>query len=758
MNKKAAFDFTQLLHKLLSVMQHLRLMLILFCLGALGGVIIFSYTTPVYYSRSLLSWQVFGIPFHDDSEGKSGSVSYYNLWRDLKIQLEAEQLVKDTAVNMKVVKVSDDMDVVRSVIRISRILYRDHNTLVIEVYATNPAIVRDFPVALVQTYQEHQAKLRKEHREKAVGKYLAEIDQLKSKINEELKKRLDFERDSKMASLTIKQERLLKLPADIERCKAQLKRMDEIRANFENNKNSADYIGKLSMLSAFDKEWSEEEKAKTGEVVKRAPSERSPFTQSTMPPAQVDIVVGPQLEEGSEPWRKLEREQRSLREDIRQQSQKYLPGHEVMVKLESQLKEVDHRLNAELSVATDRFQLEYTRVKERLPQLEAALPEYYETLKQYEQFRNDYTLLAKGEEDWNAAHADLSKKIKAIQFGDQKQQIELIFGSYEALDDKSPISPTPKKAMMIAVALMIAMGIGIPVGLEFINSTVSRMPQLEARLNVRGLGMVPRASPKLLEEIFRSPALGAKVPNFLLECFRVIRSNIILHPVMNGKTQVIAITSARPSEGKSTMAANLSWAFFSMGEKTLLVDVDLRRGRIHEILDLDNTHGLSNYFSGEAAASEIVQHTVNPNLDVVTRGGFVNGASEYLCRDVFEDLMTEWRGKYDRIILDCPPVLGLSETIATQRVADGVVVVVRAESTKMMEVETCIDQLKRGSAGIFGFVLNRLDLDKPSNHYYYYYSSPYYYANADISIDEQAASHGERKRQKTAKHVESNKV
>ena len=762
MNKKAPFDFTQLLHKGLSILQHARLILILCCLGALSGVVIYSYTVPVYYSRSLLSWQVFGLPFHDDTEGKSDAVSYYNMWRDLKIQLEADQLMMDTAIRLGVAKQGDDMDVVRGVIRISRILYRDHNTLVVEVYATDPAIVRDLPVTLVQVYQENQAKLRKDHREKAVGKYLSEIDLLKTKINEELKKRLDFERENKMVSLTIRQERLLKLPADIERCKAQLKRMEELRANVVSSPGSVDAITKLALLSAYDKEWSEDEKLKTGEVIKRAPAERSPFTQGTIAPTKVDVmVVGPQLEEGSEPWRKLEKEQRSLREDIRQQGQKYLPGHEIMVKLAEKLRDVDHRLEAEVGVATQRFDTEYTRVKERLPQLEAQLPDYYETLKQYEQYRNDYSLLAKGEEDWSNAHADLSKKIKAIQFGDQKHQIELAFGSYESMEDKNPISPTPRKAMMIGLAMMIALGLGIPIGLEFLNSTVSRLPQLEARLNVRGLGMVPRASPLLLEEIFRSPALGAKVPNFLLECFRVIRSNIILHPVMNGQTQVVAITSARPSEGKSTLAANLSWAFFSMGEKTLLIDVDLRRGRIHEILNLDNAKGLSNYFSGESSASEIVQTTDNPNLDVVTRGGFVNGASEYLCRDVFQELILGWRQKYDRIVLDCPPVLGLSETIATQRVADGVVVVVRAESTKMTEVETCIDQLKRGSAGIFGFVLNRLDLDKPSNHYYYYYSSPYYYANADLEIDQQNNAPrppAGKRGQKEAKYVESNKL
>ena len=87
------------------------------------------------------------------------------------------------------------------------------------------------------------------------------------------------------------------------------------------------------------------------------------------------------------------------------------------------------------------------------------------------------------------------------------------------------------------------------------------------------------------------------------------------------------------------------------------------------------------------------------------------------------------RGRYDRIVLDSPPVLGLSETIAIQRVADCLVVLVRAEQTKLVDVDNCVDQLKRGGSHLLGFVLNRLDLAKPSNHYYYYYSSPYYYTH-----------------------------
>lgn len=732
-SKKTAFDIAQMIPKALSILQHLRLICILAVLGAMAGMIAFSYTTPVYYSRSLLSWQVFDLPFHDETEIKSQGSSYFTLWRTLKLELEADQLKKDVAVKLGIAKPSDDIEAVRNVIRISRILYRDHNTLVIEVYATDPEVVREYPAALVEAYQEHKMQQRKEHRDKAVARYIVESDQLREKINEELTKKADFEKQNELATLAIRQERLIRLPADLERSKSQLKRMDEIRGHFSSTSDKLDVVGKLSLLSAFEKEWANEEKAKTGDVVKRAPTDASPFLQGPAPlSTNVDVVVvNPQVEEGADPWRKLEKEHRSLTEDIRQNSQKYLPGHEIMVKLTDRLREVNHLLEVELQVALQRFELEYNRVKNRLPEIERQMPEYYATVSEYEKHRTNYSILAKEGEDWKTAQTELRKKIGAIQFGDMKQQIELLFGNYEQLDDKQPISPTTSKALMISLALALGLGLGVPIALEFINSTVSRIPQIEGRLGLRGLGMVPVASKKLLEDVFRSPAIGARVPNFLLECFRVIRSNIILHPGQSGKSQVIAITSARPSEGKSTLAANLSWAFFSMGERTLLIDTDLRRGRIHEILNLDNTAGLSSYFEGKVAVSDIIRSTENPNLEVLTRGPFVAGASEFLCRDVFADLIAELRTKYDRIILDGPPVLGLSETIAIQRVTDGVVVVVRAENTKMMDVELCVDQLKRGGANIFGFTLNRLDLSKPANHYYYYYSSPYYYTNIE---------------------------
>lgn len=740
--KKHNFELSDIFYRLLSIGQYLRLMLILASLGAMGGLIAYCYSPPLYASRTLVNWHVFGLPFNDEVESRnSGGVSYMNLWRELKLGLEAESLLKEALIRLGVAKVEDDMDTIRGIVRINRFFFRDTRTLSHEVVSGNPLVVKELTNCMVDLYQSAQAQGRKEYRDKAVTKYLSEIDQLKAKINEGLDSKLDFEKKTQLASLTIRQERVMRLPADIERCKAQLSRMREIYSDFDNASSKLDTIGKLSLLSAFDKEWREDEKIKAGDVVRRAPntgSASTPFTQVAPAAAKVDVVVvGPDVAQSGETWRKLEKEARTIEEEIKSKSIEFLPGHSVIRGLQSQLSDVRRSLDGELELALKRFSLEFDRIKARLPELESQLPEYYSTVQEYERFRKDYALIEKGQEDWSAAHNELSKRIAAIQFGDQKNQIELIASTQELLEDKIPVSPTFSKSLMISIALSIGLSLGVPFALDFINSTINRIPQLEDRLGLTGLGMVPNSEKSLLEEVFRSPAMGAKVPNFLLECFRVIRSNIILHPGRGGASQVIMVTSARPSEGKSTNAANIAWSFFSMGERTLLIDTDLRRGRVHSILKLKNETGLSSYFAGNTSESEVIQKTANPNLDVITRGPFVAGSSEFLCREVFERMMASLRERYDRIILDAPPILGLSETVALQRLADGVVLIVRAENTKVVDVDTSVQQLKRADTVFFGFVLNRLDLSKPSNHYFYYYSSPNYYL--DYGGDEDIA-------------------
>src|SRR5690606_21787354 len=149
--------------------------------------------------------------------------------------------------------------------------------------------------------------------------------------------------------------------------------------------------------------------------------------------------------------------------------------------------------------------------------------------------------------------------------------------------------PNKRKLVMLSLLLGFAGAIGIPTVLNLLDSSATSLAQLEDYLDLKGLGIVPLTNPDFLDAVHRSPAQGAAVPNYILECFRVIRANIGLDATFDGiESQGILVTSARPQEGKTTQAANLAWAYHSLGEKVLLVDCDLRRGRQHTLLKINN--------------------------------------------------------------------------------------------------------------------------------------------------------------------------
>jgi capsular exopolysaccharide synthesis family protein len=201
--------------------------------------------------------------------------------------------------------------------------------------------------------------------------------------------------------------------------------------------------------------------------------------------------------------------------------------------------------------------------------------------------------------------------------------------------------------------------------------------------------------------------------------------------------KVIFLTSARPSEGKSLTAANLTWAFQSMGARTLLVDLDFRRGRVHRFFKGSSEKGLCQVLTGESRLEDVTMSTRLPLMKYISRGPTINGSSELLCRLGIEGLVEQWRKQYDWIILDSPPVLGLSETTTLQRVADAVVMVVRAEQTSVTDVKSALVQLIKANAKIVGFVLNSVDMTKMSNYYNNYYYSQHYY---DTLSDDDATS------------------
>ena len=189
------------------------------------------------------------------------------------------------------------------------------------------------------------------------------------------------------------------------------------------------------------------------------------------------------------------------------------------------------------------------------------------------------------------------------------------------------------------------------------------------------------------------------------------------------------ITSSMPKEGKTVVASNLAISFGQSGARTLLLDTDLRRGRLHRLFGLRKSPGLSDYLLDKVPLEEAIRPSGKENLSILSAGQHIESGTELLGSPKFADLMVKARSQYDRIIVDTPPVLGLSETSILQNEVDGVLFVIWSGRTPIRNVKTAIDLLASNGANFYGFILNRLDLSTTTNYYqYYYYSSEYYHS------------------------------
>jgi len=719
------FDPTRIITQAFSYLKHVRLMLVVFSTAILCGVSYFLYATPVFSSKSLIHFQSYGTPVRDSELPETGN---YNAGVTLALldRLKSQEIQIAAAHRLGLVgehsTYEDLLDHIPSIV--IRILDTRH--MEVTVLAYNADVVRDYSEVLVQEFQRIQEESWKQFRDGALERYALQLKELEEKVAENTDALSVMERDQHFIQMTIEQQSLLEIPKEIVETQERIKRMDAVRETLEKYESEEagedNTIAILSILSSFE----EDTKVDVGNLVQRS---LSPGRAAVGPARPTEVqVVTPADVDSIEPWREIERRKRVTETQIREASVVLLPEHPKMREHQDELENLTRSLVSEMSVLREKFDLEYRRLKERLLQLEARIPEYQKVTEEFGKSSIQFNSIEQAQTMWDEARKRLASKLATVTFTDDFDWVQLNFKGHTSLRDDVPVSPNKRKLLMMTLLLGLGGAIGLPTLLNLLDSSARSLAQLEDYIGLKGIGIVPLTDPDFLEAVHRSPAQGAAVPNYILECFRVIRANIGLDSKFDGiASQVVLFTSARPQEGKTTLAANLAWAYHSMGEKVLLVDCDLRRGRQHLLLKLDNGAGMSKMLTGQISPENAIIHTEQKGFDAVPRGPIIAGSTELLCQEDFFKLVQYWRTRYDRIILDCPPVLGLSESVSLQRLADGVVLVVRSEKTPMRDVRDAVTVLRKTGAHFFGFVLNSVDLSKLGNYYqYYYYSAPYY--------------------------------
>ena len=228
---------------------------------------------------------------------------------------------------------------------------------------------------------------------------------------------------------------------------------------------------------------------------------------------------------------------------------------------------------------------------------------------------------------------------------------------------------------------------------------------------------------KIFKSDKNTDLLVDRYPNDLTsESIRTLRTNLRFSSV-DAKVRTIAVTSTKPGEGKSFISSNLAQSFASTGKKVLLIDCDLRKGRLHRVFDLVNVYGLSNCLIDETDdINKYINRTVIKNLSIITRGECPPNPSELLNSKKFVALIDKLKERFDVIIFDCPPCNGLSDALIVGTYADDVLIVSSEGSTTKTALSAAKKALDNVNAHITGNILNNIKLSQHVYGKYYYYS------------------------------------
>ncbi|HEY4784104.1 MAG TPA: polysaccharide biosynthesis tyrosine autokinase, partial [Chthoniobacterales bacterium] len=274
--------------------------------------------------------------------------------------------------------------------------------------------------------------------------------------------------------------------------------------------------------------------------------------------------------------------------------------------------------------------------------------------------------------------------------------------------------------LMLGALVGLVVGLGLAFFIEYLDTSVKTMEDVESLLGVPVLAIIPKNIRLLHKEAGDSPDA---------EAYRILRTNIEFNR-KNPQANSISIVSGGPGEGKSTTIANLAFICAQGGYSTLVVDADLRRPVQHELFDIDNQKGLTNYLTTEMQLDEVILPTSVENLSVLPSGILPSDAVGILNSQRMSDMISELKLRYDIVFFDSPPMLGVSDASVLASEVDQTIIVVQHRRFPRAML-TRVKQAILGVGGtVLGVVLNNVDLKHDQNYYYYtnYYG---YYQTRD---------------------------
>src|SRR6202046_3376540 len=442
---------------------------------------------------------------------------------------------------------------------------------------------------------------------------------------------------------------------------------------------------------------------------------------------------------GSEVLTELLKRKSDIDQQYAEALSQYGPNFPKVLRIAAQQKEVDDNLTRARKTLIESVQQEFNTARSHVELLQETLDKQRAEANDQAEKLIQYHILQHDAESNRLLYDGLLQKLKeaTITVGLRSSNIRVVD---PALAPGGPSRPQKARNILLAFLIGLVGGVGLALFREYLDNTVKSPDDIEALTGLPSLAVVP-AMPGLNAQQGRlarkagegTPASTAgriellsyvQPKSQISEAFRALRTSLLLsqaeHP-----PQVILVTSALPREGKTTAAVNLAVTLAQLGDRTLLMDSDLRKPGVRRALNLTlgKDIGLSSYLAGVSSLDEAtIQHPTITNLSALTTGPVPPSPADLLSSHRMREAIAELRRRFKFIVIDSPPVMAATDAVILSALTDGVLLVVRSGTTPKEAFTRTRDLLAAVKCRLLGVVLNAVDSSAPD----YYYSYRYY--------------------------------
>ena len=435
----------------------------------------------------------------------------------------------------------------------------------------------------------------------------------------------------------------------------------------------------------------------------------------------------------------------AIRIAISTKSKRYREKHPEMRSLLQQLQESQSELEYAVQNAVDNISGYFAESRDNFKQASKRLLEKEREMIELSKTRVEFNSLIRDLEVEQMTYQKLTALMaeEKIQVNIKNANARIIDKAFPPREDR-PSSPNVFLNLAGGFFGGMIFGLGLVFAVALLDDKVKSVYDIEASLGLPILGIIPKV--KKLDSVSKSHIVTSTTNRHVTENFRSMLSYLKIND-QTKNSNVFLLTSTVPSEGKSFISSNLALSFASNGEKVLLLDGDLRLPNVAKSLQLENESGVLDYIQGEEVFDSYIVKEVYPNFDVLPSGGKAKNPTAILNDNKFESMLLQLRDRYDKIIIDSPPLAAVSDSLNIVPLVDAVIYVIKYDSVKKSLANLSIRRLWESKTPLLGAVLNNVSLGL--SHYYYsqysankkysaYYMQESYLGNMDESEAEES--------------------